>query len=45
MRGIGREIAGVLALKIAALAILYFAFFAHAPATTPLSVSSHVMGE
>jgi hypothetical protein len=45
MRGIGREIAGVFALKLTALAILYFAFFAHAPAATPMSVSSHVMGE
>jgi len=44
---IGREIAGVLVLKLLALAAIYLAFFgpAHRPSVTPASVSAHVIGD
>ncbi|HEX2593388.1 MAG TPA: hypothetical protein VHL34_17940 [Rhizomicrobium sp.] len=45
MRGLRRDIAGVLALKLIALAVLYFVFFAHAPKTTAGDVASHVMSD
>jgi hypothetical protein len=44
MHGMSREIAGVLVLKLTALAVLYFAFFAHAPAETPQTVATHMTG-
>jgi hypothetical protein len=45
MHGIRREIAGVLVLKLMALAVLYFVFFADRPATPPAAVAAHVMSD
>ncbi len=41
---IGREVAGVLALKLVALVVLYEVFFAHAPVMTPGGIASHLLG-
>ena len=43
MRGLGFEIAGVLALKLVGLVALYVAFFAHPLATTSANVVAHVL--
>jgi hypothetical protein len=45
MRGLRRDIASILALKLIALAVLYFAFFAHTPQTTAADVASHMMSD
>ena len=37
------EIAGVLALKLVGLAVLYSAFFAHPLATTSAKVAAHML--
>ena len=44
MHGIRWEIAFVLALKLAALSLLYFLFFAHDVPVTPHAVAAHVLG-
>jgi hypothetical protein len=43
MRSLGFEIAGVLALKLVGLAVLYLAFFAHPLATASANVVAHVL--